>query len=140
MRSCRKPRRPTNGTRTSSRPVWRKWATPRPAVLEITQVAGWTFAHIGVAALATSRCLENRLISETLRLTVVIEGASVVERILRHLRLPTAVPTPRPGRAPPLFAPCSFEGGHGHSGLRSVPLTGALRGRLAGGVPARRPA
>jgi hypothetical protein len=25
----------------------------------------------------------------------------VIERILRHLHLPTEVPTPRPGRAPP---------------------------------------
>ncbi|HEX7486002.1 MAG TPA: hypothetical protein VF332_07615 [Vicinamibacterales bacterium] len=40
---------------------------------------------------------------------VVIESASVIERILRHLRLPTEVPTPPPGRAPPLFAPCAFE-------------------------------
>ena len=29
----------------------------------------------------------------------------MIARILRHLHLPTEVPTPRPGRAPPLFAP-----------------------------------
>ena len=31
----------------------------------------------------------------------LIEEASVIERILRHLHLPTEVPAPRPGRAPP---------------------------------------
>jgi hypothetical protein len=36
------------------------------------------------------------------RLIAVIEEASVVKRILCHLHLPTEVPTPRPGRAPPL--------------------------------------
>ena len=35
------------------------------------------------------------------RLIALIEEASVIERILRHLHLPTEVPTPRPGRAPP---------------------------------------
>jgi hypothetical protein len=44
----------------------------------------------------------NQLFTETLRLIALIEEASVIERILRHLRLPTDVPTPRPGRAPPL--------------------------------------
>jgi len=42
-------------------------------------------------------------------LIALIDEASAIERIVRHLRLPTEVPTPRPGRAPPLFAPCSFE-------------------------------
>jgi hypothetical protein len=41
------------------------------------------------------------LSSETLRLIALIDEASLVERILSHLRLPTEVPTPRPGRAPP---------------------------------------
>jgi hypothetical protein len=36
-------------------------------------------------------------------LIAVIEDASVIGRILRHLGLPTALPTPRPSRAPPLF-------------------------------------
>jgi hypothetical protein len=36
------------------------------------------------------------------RLIALIDEASVIERILRHLHLPTEVPTPRPGRAPPL--------------------------------------
>jgi hypothetical protein len=37
----------------------------------------------------------------TLRLVALIEQASVVQRILRHLGLPTEVPEPRPARAPP---------------------------------------
>ena len=35
------------------------------------------------------------------RLIALIEEAAVIERILRHLHLPTEVRTPRPGRAPP---------------------------------------
>jgi hypothetical protein len=35
------------------------------------------------------------------RLIALIEAASVIERILRHLHLPTEVLTPRPGGAPP---------------------------------------
>jgi hypothetical protein len=44
-----------------------------------------------------------------LRLIALIDEASVIERILRHLRLPAEVPTPRPGRAPPPFAARSFD-------------------------------
>jgi len=57
----------------------------------------------GLDVLACPRC------GGRLRLIAVIEQASVIERILRHLRLPTEVPTPRPARAPPLFAPCDSE-------------------------------
>ena len=38
----------------------------------------------------------------------LIEEASVIERILRHLHLPTEIPEPRPGRAAPLPGTCSF--------------------------------
>ena len=37
-----------------------------------------------------------------LRLIALIEEAAVIGRILRHLGLPTEVPSPRPARAPPL--------------------------------------
>jgi hypothetical protein len=37
-----------------------------------------------------------------LRLVALIDEAAVVQRILRHLGLPTEVPEARPGRAPPL--------------------------------------
>jgi hypothetical protein len=43
------------------------------------------------------------------RLIALIEEAAVIERILRHLHLPTEVPTPRPARAPPLVVPAAFE-------------------------------
>jgi hypothetical protein len=36
----------------------------------------------------------------------LIEEASVIERILRHLHLPTEVPAPRPGRTPPRLESC----------------------------------
>jgi hypothetical protein len=39
-----------------------------------------------------------------LRLLALIEQAQVVERILRHLGLPTNRPEPRPARAPPRHA------------------------------------
>ena len=32
----------------------------------------------------------------------LIEEASVIQRLLRHLGLPTEIPEPRPARAPPL--------------------------------------
>ena len=37
-----------------------------------------------------------------IRLIALIEEASVIQRILAHLGLPTAIPEPRPARAPPL--------------------------------------
>jgi hypothetical protein len=49
----------------------------------------------GFDVLACPRC------GGRLRLVALIEHASVVQRILRHLGLPTEVPEPRPARAPP---------------------------------------
>ncbi len=37
-----------------------------------------------------------------MRLIALIEQATVIERILRHLGLPTERPEPRPARAPPI--------------------------------------
>ena len=37
-----------------------------------------------------------------MRLVATIEQREVIERILRHLGLPTELPAPRPARAPPL--------------------------------------
>jgi hypothetical protein len=37
-----------------------------------------------------------------LRLIALIEEAAVINRILRHLGVPTEIPAPRPARAPPL--------------------------------------
>lgn len=39
-----------------------------------------------------------------LRLLALIEHTSIVERVLRHLGLPTDRPEPRPARAPPQYA------------------------------------
>lgn len=50
----------------------------------------------GLDVLACPRC------GGRLRLIALIEEAAVVDRILRHLGLPTEIPTPCPPRAPPL--------------------------------------
>jgi hypothetical protein len=39
-----------------------------------------------------------------LRVIALIEEAAVIDRILRHLSLPTETPEPRPARAPPGLA------------------------------------
>ena len=39
-----------------------------------------------------------------MRLVATIAQRAVVDRILRHLGLPTDLPVPRPARAPPLGA------------------------------------
>ena len=49
----------------------------------------------GFDVLACPRC------GGRLRLVALIEHASVVQRILRHLGWPTEIPEPRPARAPP---------------------------------------
>ena len=50
----------------------------------------------GFDVLACPRC------GGRLRLIALIEEAAVIERILRHLGVPTEIPAPRPARAPPL--------------------------------------
>jgi hypothetical protein len=52
----------------------------------------------GIDVLACPRC------GGRLRLIALIEEAAVIERILRHLGLPTETPAPRPARAPPRLA------------------------------------
>jgi hypothetical protein len=52
----------------------------------------------GFDVLACPRC------GGRLRLIALIEEAAVIDRILRHLGLPTETPAPRPARAPPLLA------------------------------------
>ena len=49
----------------------------------------------GFDVLACPRC------GGRLRLVVLIEQADVIQRILRHLNVPTSVPEPCPARAPP---------------------------------------
>ena len=50
----------------------------------------------GFDVLACPRC------GGRLRLIALIEEASVIQRVLRHLGLPTEIPEARPARAPPL--------------------------------------
>jgi hypothetical protein len=62
--------------------------------------------HSGVHALGEQeRCAFDVLACPRcggrLRLVALIEQASVVQRILRHVGLPTEVPEPRPARAQP---------------------------------------
>jgi hypothetical protein len=82
----------------------------------------------GLDVLACPRC------GGRLRLVALIEEAAVVDRILRHLGLPTAIPAPRPARAPPL--PVDVPEGSGWSdpplGLDSVV---AARRRRSSKVP-----
>ena len=52
----------------------------------------------GIDVLACPRC------GGRLRLIALIEEAVVIDRILRHLGLPTETPAPRPARAPPRLA------------------------------------
>lgn len=49
----------------------------------------------GIDVLACPRC------GGRLRLIALIEQAAVIDRILRHLGVPTEIPAPRPARAPP---------------------------------------
>ena len=59
----------------------------------------------GVDVLACPRC------GGRLRLIALIEQAAVIDRILRHLGLPTTIPAPPPARAPPLPAGVPDVGG-----------------------------
>jgi hypothetical protein len=71
-------------------------ATPcraRPSNLLWAQLMQRSF---GFDVLACPRC------GGRLRLLAVIEEGRVIQRILRHLGLPTAIPAPRPSRAPPI--------------------------------------
>ena len=49
----------------------------------------------GIDVLACPRC------GGRLRLIALIEQAAVIDRILRHLGVPTEIPAPRSARAPP---------------------------------------
>ena len=64
----------------------------RPGALLWADLMRRTF---GFDVLACPRC------GGRMRLVALIEQAGVVQRILRHLGLPTEIPEPRPARAPP---------------------------------------
>ena len=74
----------------------------RPGALRWADLMRRTF---GFDVLACPRC------GGRLRLIALIEAASAIQRILRHLRLPTEVPEPRAPRAPPLLSSPSASDG-----------------------------
>jgi len=76
---------------------------PRLAALDVAEVLATVEPRIkglldrfGVDVLACPRC------GGRLRLIALIEEAAAIERILRHLGLPTTIPAARPARAPPV--------------------------------------
>ena len=71
-----------------------------PAETARRQVRGQCWASLmartfGIDVLACPRC------GGRLRLIALIEQAAVIDRVLRHLGVPTEIPAPRPARAPP---------------------------------------
>ena len=91
----------------------------------------------GVDVLACPRC------GGRLRLIALIEETAAIERILRHLGLPTTIPAARPARAPPVPCGSSRRGGVGRRDLGVRPLFLMLperqpARRRAGGVPCDR--
>jgi hypothetical protein len=81
-------------------PCGRERRPPREEARRWADLMRRTF---GIDVLACPRC------GGRFRLIALIEEASVIERILRHLHLPTEVPAPRPGRAPPSLDADSFN-------------------------------
>ena len=74
-----------------------------PAETARRHARGQTWASLmartfGFDVLACPRC------GGRLRLIALIQEAAVIERILRHLGLPTETPAARPARGPPLRA------------------------------------
>ena len=68
----------------------------RPASARGCQWAALMARTFGFDVLACVRC------GGRLRLVALIDQPAVIGRILRHLRLPVEIPSPRPARAPPL--------------------------------------
>ena len=64
----------------------------RAGAYQWAELMRWTF---GLDVLACTRC------GGRLRLVALIDQTSVIQRILRHLGLPSNVPEPRPARPPP---------------------------------------
>ena len=67
------------------------------------------------------------------RLIALIEEAAVINRILRHLGVPTEMPAPRPARAPPLCVGVG-EADDDSLGVRALFLTILSNGPPVGGA------
>jgi Putative transposase/Transposase zinc-binding domain len=81
-----------------------------PAETARRQARGQTWAALmertfGFDVLACPRC------GGRLRLIALIEEAGVIQRILRHVGVPTEIPAPRPARAPPIRVGASDQAG-----------------------------
>ena len=81
-----------------------------PAETARRQARGQCWASLmartfGFDVLACPRC------GGRLRLIALIEEAAVLDRILRHLGVPTEIPAPRPARAPPRRAESPYQAG-----------------------------
>ena len=95
-----------------------------------TGVATTLRRTFGFDVLACPRC------GGRLRLIALIEEAAVIERILGHLGVPTAVPAPRAARAPPVSA--DLLDATGWDDHAPVFDSGSWRGCAVAGPPARR--
>ena len=93
---------PREASATGSAPYPPRGLERRPPREEARRWADLMRRTFGLDVLACPRC------GGRFRLIALIEEASVIERILRHLHLPTELPAPRPGRAPPLPGACTF--------------------------------
>ena len=78
---------------------------PDAASLHLKDEVQYETRSFGLDVLACPRC------GGRLRLIALIEEAAVIQRILRHLGLPTAIPPPRSARAPPLAAGAPNQAG-----------------------------
>ncbi len=105
------PRQPATDDRAADAPVatttaGREADPSEPAVRRVQGVrwAALMARTFGLDVLACPRC------GGRLRLIALIDQATVIERILRHLGLPTEVPVPCLARAPPRPSECNDEG------------------------------
>ncbi len=73
----------------------REYGLPRAVHVIVQEGARLMARTFGFDVLACPRC------GGCLRLIALIDEAAVIDRILRHLGVPTEVPAPRPARAPP---------------------------------------
>src|SRR5450759_2907811 len=133
---CRRGLRPMVRKHSASR----LWANGR--LSQNTPIAGaHVFALVPVLIAAVGErigCLRNQLFSETLRLIVVIEGAS-----WRAHSAPSAAAErgayTAPGTGAAALPGPLLRRGHGELRLRPAHLTGARQCRLSGGTPTHRP-
>ena len=94
-----------------ARSAWRARVVPGPPPGDASEAlehprtpSSYVWAHLmqrsfGFDVLACARC------GGRMRLVALIDQLPVIQRVLRHLGLPTEIPEPRPARDPPLLDP-----------------------------------